>query len=87
MLRTGKESVTDWVNDAYDELVERARRVMDQAERMRLYGRAEEILVREAPFFPLAYINFTVLVKPWVRNYRPVAIGAPVWKDVIIDPH
>jgi len=70
-----------------DALVERARRVMDQDERMRLYQEAEEIIVREAPFFPLYYGRRHLLIKPWIRNYRPNVIGALTWKDIIIDPH
>ena len=86
-MRLGKEWATNWDDEAYDTLVEQARRVMDHNERMRLYRQAEEILVREAPFFPVCYDRLHLLVKPWIRNYRSSVIGTAVWKDVIIDPH
>jgi len=86
-MRLGVKSNTIWGDEVYDALVERARRVMDHDERMRLYQEAEEIIVREAPFFPLYYGRRHLLIKPWIRNYRPNVIGALTWKDIIIDPH
>jgi ABC-type oligopeptide transport system substrate-binding subunit/class 3 adenylate cyclase len=76
-----------WRNDIYDELVEKARRIMDQKERMRLYGQADRILIEEAGIMPLTYESSHWLVKPWVRNYFVSAGEAVCWKDVIIDPH
>jgi oligopeptide transport system substrate-binding protein len=76
-----------WQNKAYDRLVEGARRVMDQEERMRMYEQADRILVEEAPVLPLAYGRFHMLVKPWVRRYRTSPLKWWFWKDVIIEPH
>jgi ABC-type oligopeptide transport system substrate-binding subunit len=87
MMRLGKESATNWDNEVYDALVEQARRVLDHNERMRLYRQAEEIVVREAPLFPISYNREHLLVKPWVKNYRPTGIGQETLKDIIIDPH
>ncbi len=86
-LRVGIENSSKWKNETYSTLVNRARRVMDHEKRMRLYRQAEEILVREAPVFPIFYYRWHLLVKPWVRNYRHGGIGTQLWKDVIIDPH
>jgi ABC-type oligopeptide transport system substrate-binding subunit len=78
---------TGWQNAAYDGLVEEARRVMDQEERMKLYGQADRILVEQAPILPLLHERFHLLVKPWVRKFLTSAIIAWFWKDVIIEPH
>jgi oligopeptide transport system substrate-binding protein len=78
---------TGWQNEAYDGLVEDARRVTDQEERMRMYQQADRILVEEAPILPLLYVRFHLLVKPWMRKYPTSAIKAWFWKDVIIEPH
>jgi ABC-type oligopeptide transport system substrate-binding subunit/DNA-binding SARP family transcriptional activator len=86
-MRLGKEQATNWDDEAYGTLVEQARRVMDHNERMLLYRQAEEILVREAPFFPIYYTREDLLVKPWIKNYRLADIGQESLKDVIIDPH
>jgi ABC-type oligopeptide transport system substrate-binding subunit/class 3 adenylate cyclase/tetratricopeptide (TPR) repeat protein len=78
---------TGWRNEAYDRLVEEARRVMDQGERMKLYQQADRILVEEAAIVPLIYLRAHLLVKPWVSKYPASATGWRFWKDVIIEPH
>jgi ABC-type oligopeptide transport system substrate-binding subunit len=78
---------TRWRNEAYDRLVEEARRVMDQEERMKLYGQADRILVEEAAIIPLNYGRLQLLVKPWLTNFLMSANRARSWKDFIIEPH
>ncbi len=79
--------MTGWRNEVYDRLVEEARRVTDQGERMRLYGQADRILVEEAAIMLLSYERTHLLVKPWVSRYPMSAIKEWFWKDVIIEPH
>jgi len=76
-----------WRNEDYARLVEKARRITDQGERMKLYRQADGILVEEAAIMPLYHERLNLLVKPWVIKYPASAIGGPVWKDVIIEPH
>jgi oligopeptide transport system substrate-binding protein len=76
-----------WGNKDCERLVEAARRVTDQPERMNLYGQAEKILLEEARIVPLTYIPSYRLVKPWVSRYTISAMGTQPWKDVIIEPH
>jgi ABC-type oligopeptide transport system substrate-binding subunit/DNA-binding SARP family transcriptional activator len=76
-----------WQNEAYDRLVEGARRATDQEGRMRMYQQADATLVEEAPVLPLAYLRFHMLVKPWVRRYLTSPLRWWFWKDVILDPH
>jgi ABC-type oligopeptide transport system substrate-binding subunit len=76
-----------WGNEACERLVEKARRVTDQAERMKLYAQAERILVREARIIPLTYDASHWLAKPWVTRYPTSAMSTYFWKDVIIEPH
>jgi ABC-type oligopeptide transport system substrate-binding subunit/DNA-binding SARP family transcriptional activator len=78
---------TRWRNDAYEGLLEEARRVMDQEKRMKLYQQADRILVEEAPIIPLTHMRMHLLVKPWVSRYPTSAIRYWFWKDVIIEPH
>jgi oligopeptide transport system substrate-binding protein len=87
-LRAGfPREVSRWRNETYDRLVEEARRVMDQRERMRLYGLADRILIEEAAIVPLYYFRSHLLVKPWVSKYPTSATGGQFWKDVVIEPH
>jgi oligopeptide transport system substrate-binding protein len=76
-----------WQERAYDELVEGARRVLDQAERMRMYQQADRILVEEAPILPLCYGRFHMLMKPWVKKLFTSPLKWWSWKDVILEPH
>ena len=78
---------TRWQNEAYDSLVEEARRVMNQRERMKLYGQADRILVEEAAIMPLSYGQLNLLVKPWVKKFPMSPMKVWFWKDVIIEPH
>jgi oligopeptide transport system substrate-binding protein len=78
---------TGWRNDAYDRLVDEARRITEQRKRMKLYGQADRILVEEAPIILLIYARRHLLVKSWVTKYPTSAISWFVWKDVVIEPH
>jgi len=80
-------SYTHWGNETYDRLVEEARRMMDQGERMKLYQEADRVLVQEAAIIPVTYSREHILVKPWVSKYPLSAIQSRFWKDVIIEPH
>jgi len=80
-LRLGLPKRTGWQNDAFEALIERSRRSMDQNERLTLLREADKILMEEAQIIPLIYIGGAHLVKPWVRRYFPA------WKYIIIDPH
>jgi ABC-type oligopeptide transport system substrate-binding subunit len=75
-----------WPHAAYDELVERARRLMDQGERMKLYRQADTILMQEAYFVPTFYSRAHFLIKPWVK-YPPSPLGYWSLQDFVIEPH
>jgi oligopeptide transport system substrate-binding protein len=74
-------------NEAYDELVQRARRLTDQEERMKLYRAADRMLIEQALAIPLTYDRWHLLVKPWVSRYPTSPIRRTFWKDVVIEPH
>jgi oligopeptide transport system substrate-binding protein len=76
-----------WRSEAFDRLVNEARRTRDQAERMRLYRQADEILVEEVPVFPFCHLRWSLLVKPWVSRYPASPLRQWFWKDVVIGQH
>jgi oligopeptide transport system substrate-binding protein len=87
-LRVGLEwACRGWQCEAFHQLVNEARRTMDQGERMRLYRQADRILVEQAPVIPWCHLRWSLLVKPWVRRYPASAIRQWFWKDVIVEPH
>jgi ABC-type transport system substrate-binding protein len=73
-------------NQTYDQLVEGARRVVDQAERMRMYQQADSILIQEVPVLPLSYGRFHMLMKPWVKKLFTSPLNWWSWKDVVLEP-
>jgi oligopeptide transport system substrate-binding protein len=77
---------THWQNEEYDGLVDKARRILDQEERLKLYGQADRIMVEEqAVIVPLSYIKSHVLVKPWVRQFPASEPNQWLWKNIIVD--
>lgn len=87
-LRASEWRVTGgWQNEVYDELVEEARRVTDQQERIKMYQQADTTLVQEAPVLPLTYGRNHLWQKSWVRKYPLSPMVFWFWKDVIIEPH
>ena len=75
-----------WRNQAYDELIEAARRVLDSERRIEMYQQADRILVEEAPVMPMAYGRAHLLVKPWV-SFPLHPMGRHYFKDFTIKPH
>jgi ABC-type oligopeptide transport system substrate-binding subunit/class 3 adenylate cyclase len=87
-LRAGNHlRATRWRDEAFEALVEQARRVTDQTARMKLYQEADRILVEEAALIPLLYSRRHLLVKPWLRKYLSSPTGTIFLKEVIIEPH
>jgi ABC-type oligopeptide transport system substrate-binding subunit len=89
-LRVGVAHIrgsNQWWNEAYERLVEEARRATDQRQRMKLYAQADHILAEEAPIIPLGYDRTHLLVKPWVSRYPTSSTKTMFWRDVIIEPH
>ena len=67
--------------------MERAGRGADQAERMRLYGQADRMLMEEAIVLPLGTRHEHLLIKPWVSRYPFSPFRSTFWKDVVIEAH
>ena len=87
-LRTGGWRQTGgWQHRAFDQLVEEARRVTDQKDRIGMYEQADRMLIEEAPILPLLYARWHLLVKPWVRKYPISPSKSWFWKDVVIESH
>jgi oligopeptide transport system substrate-binding protein len=76
-----------WRHAEYESLIQDARGLNVQAQRMAMYRQAERILAEEAPIIPLSYARFHALMKPWVRTLPQTLPGNFIFKDAIIDPH
>jgi oligopeptide transport system substrate-binding protein len=76
--------IGNW-NDTYINLLEQARRLTNQSERMRLYRQADEILVQEAAIMPVTYARFHLLVKSWVKNLAKSPLDFWTCKDAVLE--
>ncbi len=66
---------TGYRNPEVDELLERARRTLDQEERRKLYARFQEILAEEQPYTFLYYPYELIAVHRRFHGIRPAAAG------------
>jgi oligopeptide transport system substrate-binding protein len=86
-LRVGSWRQTGyWTHPDYERLIEEARRLTDQGQRMELYRHAEQILAEEAPVVPLVYPSNFLLVKPWVKHLPMSYVGPDMARAIVADP-
>jgi oligopeptide transport system substrate-binding protein len=77
---------TGWSNPDYDNLLFRAERTPGRAGRDALYGRAERLLLREAPIVPIYHYTHVFLIRPSVRGWNPTLLDHHPYKDVYLQP-
>jgi oligopeptide transport system substrate-binding protein len=58
-----------YANPEVDRLLEQADTEGDEATRLSLYQQAEQLIVNEALWIPLFHDKFSVLIKPYVKDY------------------
>ena len=76
-----------WRDDRFEQLLEAAQRIPDQAERVKFHQAADGLLIEEAVILPLFYGRSDILIKPWVKRYPMSPLHTAYWKYVIIEPH
>lgn len=77
---------THWKNREYDRLVEAAVVEANPEKRMKLYDRAQEILtVEDVPIMPLFQNVQNMLVKPYVKGFKPNAMDIIHLKEVSLE--
>jgi oligopeptide transport system substrate-binding protein len=63
---TGKRQA--WVNDEFDNLINKARGETDMTARLALYRKAEEVLQKDVGYIPVVWTVRYVAFKPWVKG-------------------
>jgi len=71
----GPHNTTKYRNPDVDALLDRAEKEADYFARVRLYQRAERIIVRDAPVIVLGYYTFEHVFQPYVRGIQVSALG------------
>jgi ABC-type oligopeptide transport system substrate-binding subunit len=83
-LRVGVHDLARWwKHPQYETLIQDAARFSDPRERLRLYRRADRILMEEAAIVPLVHSADHYLIKPWL-TVDPTRFR---FKDAILLPH
>jgi oligopeptide transport system substrate-binding protein len=88
LFHTGTDENTgEYSNPEVDTLLEAARGEMDTAARLKLYQKAEQMLVDDAACVPLFFsVNYT-LVKPYVKGFVAAPMPIPWLKYISLEPH
>ncbi len=63
---TGKRQA--WANNAFDDLISKARGELDTPKRMTMYRQAEEVLQKDVGYIPVVWTVRYVAFKPWVKG-------------------
>ena len=67
----GTNNETNWSNKKYDQLIIDARSESDPAKRMKIFHRAERILMDEMPVIPVYFQVSKNLIRPYAKNFHP----------------
>ncbi|MEE8398289.1 MAG: peptide ABC transporter substrate-binding protein [Desulfobacterales bacterium] len=70
-LTDGGNNFSGWSNAAYDDLIARAARTIDQEKRYALFQEAERIFLTEVPIIPIYTYTNTTLIHPDVKGWYP----------------
>jgi peptide/nickel transport system substrate-binding protein len=68
--------LSGWQNERYDQLIEEAKRTVDEARRKAMYTEAWNIANVELPFFFLHELTDTSAAAKTVQGYQPGSAGA-----------
>ncbi|MEJ7819953.1 MAG: ABC transporter substrate-binding protein [Rubrobacteraceae bacterium] len=80
--KTDALNIAYYKNDEVDKLLKDAQTTIDDAERKDLYFQAQEILVEDAPWAPIAYAKVPVGLKQEVSGYQPSPTGGESFNNI-----
>ena len=67
-------NITRFSHPQFDQLVRKARKTVDEVERIRLYGKAEDIALAAAPWLLVYWRKNLTLVQPYVKGLEITAM-------------
>jgi peptide/nickel transport system substrate-binding protein len=79
---TNALNVAFYKNPEVDELLDAALRTADQNERQDLYYQAQQIMVEDAPWVPIAYVKPPVGLHDYVQGYHPNPTGGESFNSI-----
>jgi peptide/nickel transport system substrate-binding protein/dipeptide transport system substrate-binding protein len=81
----GGENRSFWCDKAFNEAIEKAKRINDPAQRTALYEQAQQIFHQQMPWIPLAHPLFTDVLQPKVQGYVQSPLGVYDFSTVTLD--
>ncbi|MGI9344226.1 MAG: peptide ABC transporter substrate-binding protein [Gammaproteobacteria bacterium] len=87
MYSTNEMNHPGYTSATYDEFVQRASMEGDLAERARILGEAESLLLEDMPIIPVYFYVSTHLVRPWVGGREPNIMDHHYTKNLYILKH
>jgi len=72
-----RNNITRYRNERVDRLLDRARAEQEYLKRISLYREAEQLIVEDAPLFPINYLTYERLFQPYVQSVEVNALGDP----------
>ena len=79
------DNETKYSNPDVDALLDKAKTEKDEAERVRLYQEAEQLIIEDSPWVPLFHGQDSVLIKPYVKNFINAPFVIPRMRYVSIE--
>jgi dipeptide transport system substrate-binding protein len=77
-------NIPKWCNKEFQEVVSKAVQITDQAERAKLYKRAQEIVAAEVPWVNIAHSTVFEPIRKTVTGYKVSPLGAHEFQNVDI---
>ena len=77
-------NIPKWCNAEFQEVVNKAVEITDQAERAKLYKRAQEIVAAEVPWVNIAHSTVFEPIRKSVQNYKVSPLGSHEFHQVDI---
>jgi dipeptide transport system substrate-binding protein len=77
-------NIPKWCNAEFQEVVNKAAEISDQAERAKLYKRAQEIVAAEVPWVNIAHSTVFEPLRKSVTGYKVSPLGAHEFQNVDI---
>ncbi|EMH76116.1 hypothetical protein EHI8A_237120 [Entamoeba histolytica HM-1:IMSS-B] len=81
----GGENRAFWCDKAFNDAIEKAKRINDPAQRTALYEQAQQIFHQQMPWIPLAHPLFTDVLQPKVQGYVQSPLGVYDFSTVTLD--
>jgi oligopeptide transport system substrate-binding protein len=72
-------------NSEFDALYEKAKKTLDDKEKIRLYQKMEDLLMEEMPWIFNFHRVLVIVTQPWMRNYKHEAMITDAFKYYSVD--